>query len=208
MLEIGVTQIGSRFGSSAGFNCSVLGQLWLPPAVLSIAETICFSSFKGKMIPLLSGRKGWQWNKRHHPAAPSQGSLPSTPREEKSRGLLRNLHTSRTFPQVFWMLHPLLVHQGQIPVRGKAGLCTQRLSLLSMHKCGFSEIHGWQPTSPTLPSPPSSCTEFRAAEVQIFRPRVLLFGQGAAESAAPAGTSQGEILWGFPPLPWFLRPWG
>lgn len=106
-LEIGVTQIGSRFGSSAGFNCSVLRQLWLPPAVFKHCRNDFFFLSKEKLFPYsVAGGAGSGTNVTI-PLPPARarclqpGLAASHPQKGKSKGLLGKLRTSHTFPQVF-----------------------------------------------------------------------------------------------------------
>lgn len=100
-LEIGVTQIGSRFGSSAGFNCSVLRQLWLPPAVFKHCRNDFFFFFQRKNYSPTPWQEGVAVGQTSPSRCLQPGLAASHPQKGKSKGLLGNLRTSHTFPQVF-----------------------------------------------------------------------------------------------------------
>lgn len=97
-------------GAQRGLTAAFSGSSGCLQQFLSIAEIIFFS-FKGKIIPLLRGRRGWQWDKHHHPATSSQGSLPPArarclpPPERKIQGVIReSSHVSHISPGFFGLL--------------------------------------------------------------------------------------------------------
>lgn len=103
-LEIGVTQIGSRFGSSAGFNCSVLRQLWLPPAVFKHCRNDFFFLSKEKLFPYSVAGGASSGTNVTIPLPPARARcLP--PPERKIQGVIReSLHVSHISPGFFGLL--------------------------------------------------------------------------------------------------------